>query len=109
LDARHFSPAELDAGLPEGADPDGVSLVYLVSAFPGAERERANSLANLVRATFPFAHVIRVFCPGVAAAPDMGGTVDNSALLARSLTQAMEMYAVPAEKPVVVTRTAIPT
>jgi len=109
LDARHFSPAELDAGLPEGADPDGVSLVYLVSAFPGVERERADSLENLVRATFPYAHVIRVFCPGVAASPYMGGTVDNNALLARSLTQAMEMYAVSVQTPVVIAPTAILT
>lgn len=27
IDARHFSPGELNAGLPPGADPDGVSIV----------------------------------------------------------------------------------
>ena len=28
IDARHFSRAEIDAGLPPGADPDGVSIAF---------------------------------------------------------------------------------
>ena len=40
IDARHFSAAEIDAELPPGARSDGVAVVFLVSAFPGAERER---------------------------------------------------------------------
>jgi hypothetical protein len=44
MDARHFSAADADAGLPPGADPDTVAIIYLVSAFPGAEREEAPSI-----------------------------------------------------------------
>ena len=34
IDARHFSPADVDAGLPPGADPEGVSILYLFERFP---------------------------------------------------------------------------
>ena len=65
LDARHFSAAEIESGLPPGADPDGVSMIYLVSAFPSPERERSEALSAQLRQLFPRAHVVRVFCPGV--------------------------------------------
>jgi hypothetical protein len=65
LDARHFSAGELEGGLPPGANPDGASIVYLVSAFPSPERERSETLSNQVRELFPRAHLIRVFSPGV--------------------------------------------
>jgi hypothetical protein len=67
IDARHFSPAEIDAGLPPGADPDGVAIVFLVSAFPSPERERADLISQQLRELLPQANLIRVFCPGVAA------------------------------------------
>jgi hypothetical protein len=67
IDARHFSAAEIDAGLPPGADPDGVAIVFLVSAFPSPERERADSISQQLHELLPQANVIRVFCPGVAA------------------------------------------
>jgi predicted PurR-regulated permease PerM len=67
IDARHFSPAEIDAGLPPGADPDGVAIVFLVSAFPSPERERADSISQQLHELLPQANLIRVFCPGVAA------------------------------------------
>ena len=70
IDARHFSAAEIDAGLPPGADPDGVAIVFLVSAFPGAERERADSISQQLHELLPQANLIRVFCPGVAAVSD---------------------------------------
>ena len=67
IDARHFSPADIDAGLPPGADPDGVAVVFLVSAFPSLERERADSISRRVHELLPQANVIRVLCPGVGA------------------------------------------
>lgn len=67
IDARHFSPADIDVGLPTGADPDGVAIVVLVSAFPSPERERADSISHQLRELLPRANLIRVFCPGVAA------------------------------------------
>lgn len=66
-DARHFSPAEIDAGLPPGADPDGVAIVFLVSAFPSPEREHADSISQQLHELLPQANLIRVFCSGVAA------------------------------------------
>jgi hypothetical protein len=41
IDARHFSSTDINAGLPPGADPDGVAIAILVSAFPSSERDRA--------------------------------------------------------------------
>ena len=67
IDARHFSPAEIVAGLPPGADPDGVAIVFLVSAFPSPERERADLVSRQLHELLPQANLIRVFCPGVAA------------------------------------------
>ena len=67
IDARHFSSADIDAGLPPGADPDGVAIVFLVSAFPSPERERADSISRRVHELLPQANVIRVLCPGVGA------------------------------------------
>src|SRR5450631_619588 len=44
FDARHFSAEEIDSGLPQGADADGVSIVFLISAFPSLEREASEEL-----------------------------------------------------------------
>jgi predicted PurR-regulated permease PerM len=94
IDARHFSPEELDAELPPGADPDGVSVLYLVSAFPSPERERADSLDRHAHEMFPYAQVVRVLCPGITAHPvhvdESAGRTDRAA---RSLVQAMQMCA----------------
>jgi hypothetical protein len=90
IDARHFSPAEIDAGLPPGADPAGVAIVFLVSAFPGPERERADSISQQLHELLPRAKLIRVFCPGVAASPESSesGNVEPTA---RSLGEAVEI------------------
>lgn len=97
LDARHFSPTDLNLGLPAGANPDGVSLVYLMSAFPSAERARADSLEAAIRSTLPHAHVIRVFGPGVAERPHTHYP-DTSTVTASSLTQALEMCSVVSQQ-----------
>jgi predicted PurR-regulated permease PerM len=67
IDARHFSPADIDAGLPSGADPGGVAIVFLVSAFPSAEREGADSIGQQLHELLPQSNLIRVFCSGVGA------------------------------------------
>jgi hypothetical protein len=92
IDARHFSPGELEAGLPPGADPKGVSVVYLVSAFPGPERERADSVGRHAHEMFPYAHVVRVFCPGITAPPvHVGENAGRTDRMAKSLVQALQM------------------
>jgi hypothetical protein len=67
IDARHFSPAEIDAGLPPEADPAGVAIVFLVSAFPCPERERADSISQQLHELLPQANRIRVLCSGAVA------------------------------------------
>ncbi len=91
IDARHFSPAEIDAGLPPGADPDGVAIAFLVSAFPSPERERACSINQQLRELLPEANLIRVFCPGVTAPSDSGNSTGKPELTASSLGQAIDI------------------
>jgi hypothetical protein len=93
IDARHFSPGDMNAGLPPGADPDGVSIVYLVSAFPSPERDRADSLAKQVQEVLPHACIVRVFCPGVATQSASGNSAGNTEPTVRSLGQAIEFSA----------------
>lgn len=91
LDARHFSAGEVDSGLPPGADSDGVSIVFLISAFPSPERERSEALSNRVRELFPRAHLVRVSCPGVTAVPGEGSTDAGAEPTANSLEHAVAL------------------
>jgi len=91
IDARHFSPGDINAGLPPGADPDGVSVVYLVSAFPSPERDRANALMNQVHDLLPRAHVVRVFFPGVTPQSESDNSASNTEPAVSSLGQAIEI------------------
>jgi len=91
IDARHFSTTEIDAGLPPGADPDGVAIVLLVSAFPSPERERADSISRQLHKLLPQANLIRVFCPGVTALSEPGDSNGNLEPTVSSLGQAIEI------------------
>lgn len=108
IDGRHFSPEELDTGLPEGANPDGVSIIYLVSAFPNAERERADALRHKAQAMFPNALVVTVFCPGITAPANVSANPDTSAVVASSLAQAMQLCAAAAQIRAADTYAAVP-
>jgi hypothetical protein len=91
IDARHFSPADIGGGLPPGADPGAVAIVFLMSAFPGPERDRAARLSEQIRALLPRASLVRVFCPGVlgpSGLPERQNEVDPPTA---SLVQAIEM------------------
>jgi len=91
IDARHFSTADIDAGLPPGADPDGVAIGFLVSAFPSPERERADSISQQLHKVLPQANLIRVFCPGVTAVAEPSNGTGNLQPTVDSLGQAMEI------------------
>jgi predicted PurR-regulated permease PerM len=91
IDARHFSTAEIDAGLPPGADPDGVAIAFLVSAYPSPERERADSISLQLHELLPQANLIRIFCPGVAALPESDNSGDHPESTVNSLGQAIEI------------------
>ncbi|HEX4598907.1 MAG TPA: AI-2E family transporter, partial [Burkholderiaceae bacterium] len=91
VDARHFSSADVDAGLPPGADPDGVSIVYLVSAFPGPQRAGAGLLGERIRRLLPCASLVNVSCPGVTAPAADHNSGGGGADKAQSLVQAIQI------------------
>jgi predicted PurR-regulated permease PerM len=75
LDARHLSLDDLHQSPPPEATPGGVSMVYLVSAFPSEERKRAESVAQEIRSRFPNACLLTVFLPGMLLQP--GSAIDS--------------------------------
>jgi predicted PurR-regulated permease PerM len=90
IDARHFSATELDAGLPPGADPDGVAIAFLVSAFPSPERERADSISKQLRDLLPQANLIRIFCLGATVLSESSKS-GNTEPAAGSLGEAVQI------------------
>jgi predicted PurR-regulated permease PerM len=91
IDARHFSPEEGAAGLPPAANPASFSIVCLISAFPGPERERAAVIAQQIHELLPRAYVIKVFCSGAAAPAEMDAVQEDSEILAGSLGHAIQI------------------
>ena len=87
----NFSTADIDAGLPPGADADGVAIAFLVSAYPSPERARADSIGRQLHELLPQANLIRIFCPGVAALPESGNSGDHSESTVNSLGEAIEI------------------
>ena len=67
LDARHASMKDLDAGsrLPD-ANPAGIAIAYLVSAFPSMEREGSRQITEQLRQYLPGAPIVSVFLPGMS-------------------------------------------
>jgi predicted PurR-regulated permease PerM len=89
IDARHFSSTDIDAGLPPGADPDGIAIAFLVSAFPSSERDRAEPVGLQIQRLVPQANLIRLFCRGITTPLDNGH--DDPACTVNSLGQAIDM------------------
>lgn len=75
LDARHLSLDDLHVPRSPEASPGGVSMVYLVSAFPSEERKRGDSVAEEIRRRFPGACLLTVFLPGMLLQP--GSAIDT--------------------------------
>lgn len=93
VDARHFSPGDVQVGLPAGADPDGVSVAYLISAFPDPERERADALTQAIRRVLPQSLVVKVLCPGAPVVPEPGESANDGDHTVRSFVQAVQSCA----------------
>ena len=89
IDARHFSSTDIDAGLPPGADPDGIAIAFLVSAFPSSERDRAKPIGLQIQRLVPQANLIRLFCQGITMPLDNGH--DDPGCTVNSLGQAIDM------------------
>ena len=78
LDARHISIEELETWTPPaGADPSSIAVVYVVSAFPGAQAEQSQQLCAQLRAWMPNPFLVAGCLPGMAGptlpATDVGG------------------------------------
>jgi hypothetical protein len=69
VDARHVSIDDLRAPPPADASAGSVSVVYLVSLLPSEERERGESVAEIIRHRFPGACLVTVFLPGMLLQP----------------------------------------
>ncbi len=91
IDARHFSPAEIVAGLPPGANSNGVSIAFLVSAFPSPGRENADVVSQQIHNLLPQASLIRVFCPGITSTSELGNDSGDLKPTVGSLGQAIEI------------------
>jgi len=90
LDARHVSMDDFDAGSrPRDADPASIDIVYLVSAFPSAERQYAKQAADRVRQHLPSAHVVSLFLPGVTLQSELSPQVANSDYVVSSFVEAV--------------------
>jgi predicted PurR-regulated permease PerM len=91
LDARHFSAEDAEQGPPPEATPDGVAIVYLLSAVPGPERERSGAVAQRVRERLPGALLVNVFLPGVSLQFDAISANGNADLTVTSFVQAVQI------------------
>ena len=89
IDARHFSIAELDAGLPAGADPNCIAIAFVVSAFPNPERSHADSVCSQLQQLAPQANLMKLFCSGVRTGSGNGN--DDRSSTISSLEQAMSV------------------
>jgi predicted PurR-regulated permease PerM len=70
IDARHLTIEDIEAfeaEPPPEATPNGVSMVYIVSAVPAGYRERGDAVATEMRRRFPEACLIAVQLPELLA------------------------------------------
>ncbi len=91
LDARHFSVEDSASDLPHGATTDAVAVVYLVSAFPGAARERRDIVAEKISQELPGVSLVNVFLPGMSAQPEPVTPVVNASRTVTSFVQALQI------------------
>jgi hypothetical protein len=91
LDARHFSVDDSTPDLPEGATPDAVSVVYLVSAFPGPERARRDVVAEKITKQIPGASMVNVFLPGMSIQTEPATPAAEANRTVTSFVQALQL------------------
>jgi len=64
IDARHISIDDMNLPPPD-ASPANVSVVFIVSAFPSAERDKCQPLADAIRRRLPQVRLVTLFLPGM--------------------------------------------
>lgn len=90
LDARQASMKDLDAASrPSDANPAGVAVTYLVSAFPDMEREHSKRTTDQLRQNLPGAPIVAVFLPGVSTLPKVSPEVRNADYSVSSFAEAV--------------------
>jgi hypothetical protein len=75
LDARHVSVEDLHQAPPPDAVPGSVSMVFVVSSAPGAERQAADAAVEQIRARFAHALLIGVWLPGLVLQQGASGDI----------------------------------
>ena len=70
IDARHLSLEDLGKGPPPGAKSDDVAMLFIVSAFPAEEWERAEAVLALLRERFTSAVFVAMLSEGEFARAD---------------------------------------
>jgi hypothetical protein len=103
IDARHMSLEDLEAAAPPNA-AEAVSIVYVVSAFPSEERNRADEASEKLQQRFPNACLVAVFLPGMllqadeeGVAQSMKGADKSAASLGHAVQICLDMQSKPAE------------
>lgn len=92
IDARHVSMEELDAGSrPPDADPAAIAIAYLVSAFPGVEREHSERIVQRLRQLLPGARTVSVLLPGILIHSEFSPPVGNADAAVDSFVRAVEV------------------
>jgi predicted PurR-regulated permease PerM len=85
IDARHLSVDDLERGPPPGASAGGVAMLFLVTAYPALEWERATAVVGALRVRFPAAEIV-----GLLPRDDFEGAEDTVDRVARSFEEAVE-------------------
>ncbi len=85
IDARHLSVEDLERGPPPGASAGGVAMLFVVSAYPALEWERAKVIVGALRDRFPSAPIV-----GLLPKDDFEGAEDTVDRVVRSFEEAVE-------------------
>jgi len=85
IDARHLSVDDLERGPPPGASAGGVAMLFLVTAYPALEWERAAAVVGALRDRFPAAEIV-----GLLPRDDFEGAEDTVDRVAYSFEEAVE-------------------
>jgi predicted PurR-regulated permease PerM len=90
VDARHLSIEDLQAP-PQDAKPESIAMIYIVSAYPCEERNRATSLIEGIRNRLPSVRIITAFFPGMMTESSVD-SVPAADASAHSFAEAVHMY-----------------
>jgi predicted PurR-regulated permease PerM len=92
IDARHISVEEVNGPPPPQSAAANVSVVYVVSAQPGAERDSSQTLIDAVRRRLPHVRLVTLCLPGMAQQPaSSNATLRGADNAATSFVEALQV------------------